>query len=276
MGRIRAEAEDIVCSETLGRQWHTFEILSELAERLDGDTERLDKYILNIALTKSEILRPLGKMTWAATAQDTDDQARIGIHQAVIALVKTAGRPLSTSEIKERLTAVRGVNEFFQIHPIDPLIRVQPGVWGINDRDVPLSREEQRELVEDLVRELDAKQSGIHASELSSVLPLRGCSPDAFLSIAIQDGRLKLAQGRYVYLTGWGSSRRRTIRKAVSAVLEEATRPLLLEEIATLVEHWVGRKCDKPVISSALQALEADFNESTGEWCLSMSEFADG
>ena len=220
---------------------------------------------LDIALTKSEILSPLGKMTWVATGQDADDQTRIEIHQAVIALVKAAGRPLSTSEIKERLTAVRGVNEYFGISPIDPLIRVQPGVWGINDRDVPLSREEQRELVEDLVRELDTKQSGIHASELSSVLPLQNCSPDAFLSIAIQDGRLKLAQGRYVYLTEWNNPRRETIGQAVSAVLEEATKPLTSEDIAILVERRVGRKCKKPVISQALQALEAEFNDSTRE-----------
>jgi len=72
-------------------------------------------------------------MTWIAAAADTDDQSRIDVHQAVVAIVQAAGHPLSTGEIKERLTAVRGVNEFFQIFPIDPLIRVQPGRWGIND-----------------------------------------------------------------------------------------------------------------------------------------------
>ena len=94
-------------------------------------------------------------MTWAEAGQDTDDRTRIDVQQAVIAIVKTAGRPLSTGEIKERLTAVRGVNEFFQIFPVDPLIRVRPGIWGINDRDVPLSREEQAELVEELIRILE-------------------------------------------------------------------------------------------------------------------------
>lgn len=269
MSQVRTEAEDIVCSEAPGRQWHSSEILSEISERMDGGFEGLDKYVLDIALAGSSMLRPLGKMTWIAAGADTDDQSRIDVHQAVVAIVQAAGHPLSTSEIKERLTAVRGVNEFFQISPIDPLIRVQPGMWGINDRDVPFSREEQRELVDRLADILDEKQSGLHASELPGVLPLQGCPTDAFLSIASQDERFKFALGRYVYLGEWGSPRRETIGHAVSVVLENAARPLALEEIAGLVENRIGREIDKPVISGALQALEAEFNDATGKWSLS-------
>ena len=268
MSQVCNEAEDIVCSEAPGRQWHTSEILSEISERMDGGFDSLGKYVLDIALGGSRMLRPLGKMTWIAAGADTDDQSRIDVHRAVVAIVQAAGRPLSTSEIKERLTAVRGVNEYFQISPIDPLVRVQPGRWGINDRDVPIPRKEQRELVQQLVNILDKKQSGIHASELSGILPLQDRSPDAFLSIASQDVRLKIAQGRYVYLAEWGSPRRETIGHAVSAVLEGAARPLALGKIARMVASRIGRKIDKPVISGALQALEAEFNDAMGEWSL--------
>ena len=275
ISQICTEVEDIVSSEEPRRQWHTSEVLSELSERLDDGFDGLDKYVLNIALAKSTTLRPLGKMTWTAADEDTNDKTRIDIHQAIIAIVKAAGRPLKTSEIKERLTAVRGVNEFFQIYPVDPLIRVERGVWGINDRDVPLSRAEQREFVEELVHLLDVNQCGIHATELSSVLPLRDCPPDAFLCIAIQDGRLKMAQGRYVYLADWGSPRRETIRHSVAAVLEGAAKPLALETIAALVEGRVGRIIDKPVISAALQALEAEFDDAAREWSLNRSSAVD-
>ena len=275
MLQIRTEAEEIVCSDGSGRQWHTSEILSELSERLNDGFQGLDKYVLDIALSKSEMLNPLGKMTWVEVGQDTDDGTRIGLHQAVISLVKAAGHPLSTNEIKGRLTAVRGINEFFQISPIDPLIRVEPGIWGINERDVPLSREEQRGLVEELVRKLEAAQSGIHASELCRVLPLRDCPLDAFLSIAIQDRRLRKALGQYVYLTEWGNPRRETIGHAVSTVLEKAGKPIALEEIVALVERRVGRKCERLVVSRAVQALEAEFNEVTREWCLNMSAIGD-
>lgn len=266
MSQVLTEAEDMVSSEMPGRQWHVSEILSELPERLDGGSDGLDNYVLNIALSKSKILKPLGRMIWVAAGEDVDDQTRIDVQQAIITIVKAAGQPLSTSEIKERLTAVRGVSEFFQIFPIDPLIRVQPGIWGINDRDVPLSRVEQGELVEELVDMLDQQQCGIHASELNSYLVLRDCTTDAFLSIAVQDARLKIAQGRYLYLTEWGNPRRETISQAVLAVLEDADRPLALEEIATLVERRVGRKIEKLVVSVALQALEAEFDEVTRGW----------
>jgi len=269
MSKLRSEAEDIVCTEAPGRQWHTTEILSEISERMDGGYDGLDKYVLDIALAGSTMLSRLGKMTWIAAAANPDDQSRIDVHQAVVAIIQAAGRPLSTGEVKERLTAVRGVNEFFQISPVDPLIRVQPGRWGINDRDVPFSRDEQRELVERLADILDEKQSGLHASELPGVLPLQDCPTDAFLSIASQDQRFKIAQGRYIYLTEWGSPRRETIGHAVSAVLKDAAEPLALEEIAGLVEDRIGRTIDKPVISGALQALEADFNDATGQWSLS-------
>ncbi len=266
VSQVRNEAEEIVCAEAAGRQWHTTEILSELSERMNGGFDRLDKYVLDIVLADSNMLRPLGRMTWIAAGADADDQSRIDVHRAVVAIVQAAGRPLSTSEIRERLTAVRGVNEYFQIFPIDPLIRVQRGRWGINDRDVSIPREGQRELVQQLVHILDEKQSGIHTSELSGILPLKGTPPDTVLSIASQDKRLKIAQGRYLYLADWGGPRRETIRQALSAVLEAAARPLALGEIASLVESRIGRKIGKPVISGALQAIDADFNSATGEW----------
>lgn len=264
--QIRTEAEDIVCSEASGRQWHTSEILSEISERMNGGFDGLDKYVLNIALAGSSMLRPLRRMMWIAPA--TNDPSRIDVHQAVVTIVQAAGGPLSTSEIKERLTAVRGVSEFFQVFPIDPLIRVQPGLWGINDRDVSVPREEQQQLVEQLVQILNKRQSGIHMSELSGILPLQDCSPDAFLSIASQDKRLKIAQGRYVYVSAWESPRRETMRHAVSAVLKDAAKPLALEEIAELVENRIDRKIEKTVISGALQALEAQFDEITRAWTL--------
>ena len=266
MIQVRSEAEDIVCSEAPGRQWHTSEILSEISERMDGCIGELNKYVLNIALSESKILRSLGKMTWVESKAETNNQSRIDLHQAVVAIVQAAGHPLSTTEIKERLTAVRGINEFFQISPIDPLIRMRPGLWGIRDRDLPISYNELQKLTEQLINVLQGKQCGIHASELHDVLPLHDCPPIAFLSIATKDERLKMAQGQYVYLAVWTSPRRETIGHAVSVVLEGAAKPLTLEKLAKLVENRIGRKIDKPVISGTLKALGAEFNDAAKTW----------
>lgn len=109
----------------------------------------------------------------------------------------------------------------------------------------------------------------IHATELPEILPLKDRSIDAFLSIASQDEQLKIAHGRYVFLAEWEGPRREAIGHAVATVLEGSARSLTLEEIAAVVEKRIGRKIDKPVVSGALQALEAEFNGATGKWCLS-------
>lgn len=271
MQSVLCLAEDIVCLESPGRQWHTSEILSELSERLDGTFEKLNKYLLDIILSKSTMIRSLKRMTWDIAGQDSDEESRIDIHQAVIAIVKDAGRPLARSEIKGRLLAVRGVGDFFQIHLVDPLIRVQPGVWGIKDRDVPLSRSEQQELVEELVVKLHSKQSGIHTNELSSILDLKDCSPDAFLSIAIQDDRVKQAR-RYIYLKEWGHPRRKTIAQTILDILEITTQPISLDEIVVSVEKAIGRKCERTSIYHSLRALEASFDNKTKTWSLSVAK----
>ena len=268
MSHVCDLVEDIVCLESSGRQWHTSEILSELSERLDdGDFERLDKYVLNIALSKSTMLRPLKRMTWVTAGQDADEKTRIDIHQAVVSIVTDAGRPLTRNEIKERLLAVRGIGDFFQIHLIDPLIRMQRGVWGINDRDVPFPRPEQQEFLDKLAIKLKERESGIHAEELSNILDLQNCPPEAFLSIAIQDGRFKLTR-RYVYLVEWEGPRRETIKEAVLGVLKALTQPISLDEIAVLVQKRMGWKCKRINIYDSLRTLGASFDRKTGTWYL--------
>ena len=204
MSYICSKAEDIVCLGTDDRQWHTNEILSKLLEQIDGNYEELDKYILDIALARSKLLTRLKKMIWVKAGKDSN---RINIHQAIITIIKKAGQPLKANRIREQLEKIRGTNEFFCIQSIDPLIRINPGTWGINDRDVSLTREEQQKLIEELVDKLKEKQSGIHLDELSSNLSLQNCPPYTFLSIAAQDGRLKLTREKYIYLAEWGSPR---------------------------------------------------------------------
>lgn len=263
-------AEDIVCFESSGgRQWHTSEILSELSDRLDdGDFEELDKYMLNIILSKSTLLKSLKRMTWVIAGEDTDEKTRIDIHQAVISIVKEAGRPLTRNEIKERLLAVRGVGDFFQVKLVDPLIRIRTGVWGINDRDVPLSRLEQQELLNKLAIKLDKRESGIHAEELSHLLDLRNCPSGAFFSIAIQDGRFNVKR-QYIYLAEWEGPRRETIQEAVLGILKALTQRVSLDEIALLVEQRIGWKCKRINIYDSLRTLGANFDRKTGTWHLS-------
>ena len=204
MSYICSEAENIVCSEPANKQWHADKMLARLLEQIDDNYRGLDKYILDIALSRSKLLTRLNRMVWVKAGQDDN---RINIRQAIIAIIKKAGRPLKEYEIKERLEKIREVDEFFRILSIYPLIRVNPGTWGINDRDVPISLEQQQILIEKLIDKLKKKKSGIHLNELSGNLSLQNCPPYMFFSIASQDKRLKSTQGKYIYLAEWGSPR---------------------------------------------------------------------
>jgi hypothetical protein len=146
--RVSDEAEDIVASGPRGRQWHASEILSALVERDSSDLseESVNKYIVDIALRKSGDLKRLGRMIWKEV-DTSDDVSRIDVRQAVISLLQQAGRPLQTDEIRQRLIALRGVNEHFQIATVDPVLRVGVGLWGLNDRDISIKRPNQPRLV---------------------------------------------------------------------------------------------------------------------------------
>lgn len=266
---IREEAEGVVLSGPTGRQWHSAEIFAALLER-DIATESLSKYVVDFVLRGSGALRRLGRMTWVEADLATSSD-RIDIRQAVISLVQEAGRPLTTGEIHQRLVALRGVNETFQIGAVDPLIRLGAGLWGLNDRDLPIKREDQAALIEDLVATLQGKASGIHITEIEAIAPQAwpGLTPKMILSLASLDARLRVGAGQYLYIGTWGNSRRETLSEAVGHVLRDATCPLNLETIAAHVTDRLDREPEKGGISACLQSLGATFDSGDRTWTLS-------
>lgn len=220
--RIRTVVESLIASGPAGRPWHSSEILPKIMDRLGPEFANMDKYTLNIALGDSSLLTPVGRMTWS-WVDDSDGEgegdATTGtgrgdpvpapgdIHQAIVDIVRKAGQPLSAGEIKERLRAERGRDAPGSITPADPLFRTENGLWGLLDRDIPLDREEQKHLVDELVRMLESMQSGIHAGDLPDRLDLKACPMAQFLSIAAQDKRIAITGGQYIYLTNWQLSR---------------------------------------------------------------------
>ena len=166
--RIADEASGIILNGPAGKQWHSAELLGGLIEGGFAG-EHLNKYVVDYALRKASGLIRLGRMAWTA-ADDITAGERIDIRDAVQSLVFDAGRPLTTAEIRQRLVALRGVNDTFQFSFSDPLIRVGPGLWGLNDRDVPVARTDQHALVDHLVANLASNGRGMHISEVPTDL----------------------------------------------------------------------------------------------------------
>ena len=230
---IREEAEDMVLTGPAGRQWHASEILNVLLER-DFKADRLDKYALDFLLRKSRQLQRLGRMAWVAADDGAITSAtRIDIRQAVISLLEQAGRALSTGEIRQRLVALRGLNETFHIIPVDPVIRVGRGL-GVNDRDLPIKRSEQGRLTEHLLDVLRRKGSAVHFSEfhLLKLEAWPSVTPHLAFTLATLDPRLRVSSGQYLYLQEWGDPRRETPVECVRHVLTDAGRPLSIDAIA--------------------------------------------
>jgi hypothetical protein len=267
---VRDQIEEAIVNGPDGRQWHASEIVSLLAERDQPVFANINKYVVDNLLKESSILQRLGRMTWmkALTASQGPNN-RIDLRQAILAVVQNAGGPLATNEIKQRLVALRGVNESFQISANDPLVRVGTALWGINDRDTPLTRHEQGPLIERLVTILQNNGEGIHLSEAYDIIfaaTHREIDPDIVFSIASSDRRLAVNIGQYLYLREWGSARRENVSNAVRITLEQADKPLSIEQIMAAVRTRIKRDCATQAVSSCLQAMEAKFEPSSSTW----------
>lgn len=266
------QAEAIVSEGPPSRQWHATEMLTTLIESGSREAMVADKYVLDAALRRSGELQSLGRLVWIQPGTDRADQARIDVQQAVVALVRQAGRPLKAAEIKQRLVAVRGLGEYAQIQNNPPLIRVGPSLWGLVDRDLALTSSEQTEFTASLAALLSQRGVGIHASELWSVLkPVPVLSMEAALSLASLDNRMRVSAGQYIYLADWGEPRRETVSVAVEVVLRSLDAPRPFSEIVALVEDRIGRPCERSAVSGCLQALGAKFGDD-GLWRFDAAE----
>ena len=197
---IGRQAEHIVYSDKAKKQWHTHEILSSLSKRADEITNKLNVCLLNIILSKSNAFSYLGRMIWTTTKHGSNGEKRFNRTQVIAAIIKKAGHPLKTEEIKEQLQKIGGMSKNFYVSLRPPLVCIKSNLWGVSDRDIPLSKTEQNAFIEKLIDKLNEKQSVIDIQELQDIFSLQGYSPLLFFSIATQDKRLRCVRKRYIYL----------------------------------------------------------------------------
>ena len=253
MRKLGEEAVDLILDGLPGRQWHSEEILLGLHERQSTLPEAVDKYVIDAAIRMSGLMESLGRLVWTQTSDQTQNY-RIEVRQAVEALVKQAGHPLKGAEIRQRLTEIRGTSVHLQILPSGTLIRVGPGLWGINDRDVPIKFAEQAGFCERVVMKLREFGKGIHSSEFRDSLPVPlRMTPESVMSVASLDPRLSCGSG-YLFLDEWGDPKRTTASEAVIEITSTTSGRHSFSKILGLVDQKVGLRCDPKVVASCLQA----------------------
>ncbi|HNP95308.1 MAG TPA: DNA-directed RNA polymerase subunit alpha C-terminal domain-containing protein [Cyclobacteriaceae bacterium] len=271
---IRERCEEIIFNGSDGRQWSCAELADTLEEDgldLDG---RLSTYVVNIALSQSESLSYLRRMIWTKSTQiPLGATHRLDLAQAVESLLLEAGRPMSASEIKETIQRERGLSDVFQIHQTGSLIRVGIGQWGLIERDLPLSKEDQQHVIDEMEFLLRKRNSGIHvteiASELSSNLPKANLilDPTVFFTLAQRSGRMRVSPGKYLFLPEWGGARRLSSKQAISTVILQAPpEGLRASEIAQRASDLLGRVISRDAIYSPLFAIGARYDEALSRW----------
>jgi hypothetical protein len=278
-----AEAEEIVLlaeeliSSNPERQWHCSEICEFICEKDPVFSDRLNFYLVNVALFRSKTLNNLGRLVWTGGStrlQTTAD--RIDRIEAVEALLMDAGRPMTTEEIRERILVDRGLGRFFQIFQEGNLVRLAHGLWGLLDRDIPFTKEDRGSISDALHKELVASQRGIHHSEVHGIILKRTgidtTMVDEFMVFAIakKTGLFKVLSGGYLCLTEWESAQRLKPLDAVRTLFE--TTPggeLSMKDLKAGVSKLIGRDVQNGSLYVPLESIGAKFNESTGLWHVS-------
>ena len=279
---IVAEVEDIIGTGLNGRQWHCIELLKILGERgLDMDG-RLDQYVVNIALKRSNFLSSLGRLMWTSVMSTGVTSAdRIEIRQAIESLLQIEGKPLAASEIRERLLMEgRGLSGFMQINNEGNIIRLGPSFWGLLDRDVPLSQEQQKLIIETVENKLFATQKGMHKSEVYEALKnipgvesLASSDPILFISIVLRSDKIRYAIGNFLYLSEWGAARRVTVEEAVKIIFEQVgSTELTAHDLREKISSIVGYQISPYAIYAPLSALGVRYNSDRGYWRLTDGE----
>jgi RNA polymerase sigma factor (sigma-70 family) len=275
---VRDEIELVILDGPDDRQWHTSELLSIVAETDAARSDLLDRYIVDALLASSQVVRRLGRMTWTKTISSSN--SRIDVGQATVSVLQQAGCPLTTNEIRQRLIAVRGVSDNFQIHSSEFLVRLPHGYWGLNDRDICLNRPQQAELLEGLFTTLRRTEKGIHISEIEEVA--RGVTSsheelagETIFSLASCDRRFQINSAQYLFLREWGDARRLSVIVAVLETLRASSGSLSIEEIVAGTQRRIQRQCGKGAVRSCLQALDAHYDPDEQQWSPPLEEALD-
>ncbi len=123
-------------------------------ERLSKNTiEILDKYIIDAILlsvaNEHDVLNYLGRSTWSGN-ENALRKKRTKIYPTVLKILKDNGAPMLLKEIKKEISKVRGHGTNFQLHTTltsPKLIQISSGLWGLRDRDINVSNEQELEMV---------------------------------------------------------------------------------------------------------------------------------
>ncbi len=274
VANVVSEAENVIL-EKPSKQWHADEIAEGLGRQGLDFGGRLNKYILNHALQASKTVVYLGRFVWALRSGGVRGTAdRIGVWQAVAAMLEENTGPMRTDEIRARLSRDRGLGATTLLLPQgDPLIRVGESEWGLLWRDIPFSEEEAVDVIREVEEVCRSRGAGLHVSEIigslhsTAKLAARVKDPVLLVSLASRTGRLKAARGGYIYPSDWEGSRRLSASQAVMSALTEAgSHGWTLAALVERASELLGREIPTQVTSRLLISAGGVYDQERTLW----------
>lgn len=244
---------NMIYAGPLMKQWHASELLSALKAKFPALPTALDNYILNIILGNCEKLVYLNRMVWVRADSHQTVNDRVDTADAFTQILEDNGGPLKGMELKNRLSAIRGVPKNLQLQPTARMIQVGPDFWGLVDRDIGGAAEDNAAKLDSLYQLLIERQKGIHVSEVGKFVEIGSHSSElptayALFHLAQRDGRFYLARSMLLGLAEWeGDTRRLNISQAVRSVLGSMDKPMSIGEIHARVEELTEMPVDGTV-----------------------------
>ena len=200
--RVREDLEGIIEMGNVERQWHCDELLSLLRQLKPEMANLCDLYTINIVLQESKLVRNLRRFVWVHASSkmfEASDRKLVG--ECAVEILRKAGRPLSNEDLMIALANERGIKTGMQIHPNQNLIRIDRGMWGLLERDIPLSEEQRNEMLDELYFALERHAEPIHISQaIEEIIHANLLSPQMITSLAQIDSRFRVDRAQNIHL----------------------------------------------------------------------------
>lgn len=241
------------------RQCHSQEIVKAInGGHFSKSAPKIDKFILNILLAKSDRLSYLGKMVWIYGSDEGTDTERLHIRKTVADILRKKGKAMRIEEIEKEIIKVRsvGVNFSVNLQPNDLFSRVDPATWGLLDRDFILSPKEWRSIKDSLYQHFEKTNKSLHTSELHDLVKNFHLDTPITLGhiigILSSDGRFKKWRGGFIGLSSWAEPNRVTLSEALDTLIDKNAAFISTDMLEGKIESILGYSFEKNRISMYL------------------------
>ena len=255
------------------RQCHSDELIKAIKEApFYENIPKLDKYIVNILLEKSDNISYLGKMVWVYGSLENTDTERLQIKKVVVDILRKKGRPMHFEEIEKEIAKVRSVSLNFSVNlqPNELFTRVDPATWGLLDRDFVLSPKNWKDIKNFLFQHLKKINKSLHTSELYFLAENFHLDAQITLGhivgILSSDDRFKKWRGGFIGLSSWNEPNRVTLSEALDTLIDKTTETISTDILEKKIESLLGYSFNKDRLSMYLRRKGYVYNRTKNLW----------